>query len=540
MSHRDPPLPPGASCSPGAVCVWGLFLVNFAGLLECKLVRQHANFRYMPVRSSTFHLLPASRLVSAVRPFFAALVLCLLLAGPAPAQTVPDAPAPEEAPNVILMIPDGFGPASVTMARDYLRWRDGQKELPYDSLQVGSIRTYASDSYITDSAAGGTALATGTKTYNGAVAVDTSRQAVATLLEGAERRGMSTGLVVTSRLTHATPAVFSSHVPDRGQENRIARQQLNKDIEVMLGGGRRHFLPQSAEGSAREDDLDLLQAAQDRGYEVVQTASELSRAGEGKTQENRLLGLFSPGHMAYEIDRDHTQQPSLAAMTETAIDRLSGNGEGYFLMVEGSRIDHAGHGNDAASHLRDILAFNRAAKSALEAAQEDDNTLVVIVSDHETGGLTLGRNRDGEGIYSWRPETLAAVEASSGAIADSIRSVRSTGASEAAKRTRIAGTLTRLTGVQDVPTEIVSNLMTVEGPYAVGQAVSPLVNRQALVGWTSHAHTAVDVNLYAYGPGANAFVGHHDNTTIAQKLANLMDVDLESLTGTLRAGRDAR
>lgn len=323
----------------------------------------------MPVRSSTFHLLPASRLVSAVRPFFAALVLCLLLAGPAPAQTVPDAPAPEEAPNVILMIPDGFGPASVTMARDYLRWRDGQKELPYDSLQVGSIRTYASDSYITDSAAGGTALATGTKTYNGAVAVDTSRQAVATLLEGAERRGMSTGLVVTSRLTHATPAVFSSHVPDRGQENRIARQQLNKDIEVMLGGGRRHFLPQSAEGSAREDDLDLLQAAQDRGYEVVQTASELSRAGEGQTQENRLLGLFSPGHMAYEIDRDHTQQPSLAAMTETAIDRLSGNGEGYFLMVEGSRIDHAGHGNDAASHLRDILAFNRAAKSALEAAQ---------------------------------------------------------------------------------------------------------------------------------------------------------------------------
>lgn len=540
MPHRDPPLPPEASCPPGAVCVWDLFLVNFAGLPECKLVRQHANFRYMPVRSSTFHLLPASRLVSAVRPFFAALVLCLLLAGPAPAQTVPDAPAPEEAPNVILMIPDGFGPASVTMARDYLRWRDGQKELPYDSLQVGSIRTYASDSYITDSAAGGTALATGTKTYNGAVAVDTSRQAVATLLEGAERRGMSTGLVVTSRLTHATPAVFSSHVPDRGQENRIARQQLNKDIEVMLGGGRRHFLPQSAEGSAREDDLDLLQAAQDRGYEVVQTASELSRAGEGQTQENRLLGLFSPGHMAYEIDRDHTQQPSLAAMTETAIDRLSGNGEGYFLMVEGSRIDHAGHGNDAASHLRDILAFNRAAKSALEAAQEDDNTLVVIVSDHETGGLTLGRNRDGEGIYSWRPETLAAVEASSGAIADSIRSVRSTGASEAAKRTRIAGTLTRLTGVQDVPTEIVSNLMTVEGPYAVGQAVSPLVNRQALVGWTSHAHTAVDVNLYAYGPGANAFVGHHDNTTIAQKLANLMDVDLESLTGTLRAGRDAR
>ncbi|WP_263788082.1 alkaline phosphatase [Salinibacter grassmerensis] len=471
---------------------------------------------------------------------FTVLGLCLLLVRPAPAQTAPDAPAPEEAPNVILMIPDGFGPASVTMARDYLRWRRGQEELPYDSLQVGSIRTYASDSYITDSAAGGTALATGTKTYNGAVAVDTSQQAVATLLEGAERRGMSTGLVVTSRLTHATPAVFSAHVPDRDQENRIARQQLRKDIEVMLGGGRRHFLPQSAEESDREDGLDLLQVAQDRGYEVVQTASELNQAEENQAEEESLLGLFSPGHMAYEIDRGHTRQPSLAAMTETAIDRLSSSQDGYFLMVEGSRIDHAGHGNDAASHLRDIQAFNQATRSALEAAREDDNTLVVIVSDHETGGLTLGRNRNGEGIYSWSPEKLAGVEASSGAIADSVRSIRSAGASSSVKRKRIKGTLTRLTGIQDVPTEIVSNLMEVEGPYAVGNAVSPLVNRHALVGWTSHAHTAVDVNLYAYGPGANAFVGHHDNTAIARKLANLMNVDLEALTGTLRAGRETQ
>ena len=433
------------------------------------------------------------------------------------------------------MIPDGFGPASVTMTRDYLRWRDGQEELLYDSLQVGSIRTYASDSYITDSAAGGTALATGEKTYNGAISVDTSKRAVATLLEGAERRGMSTGLVVTSRLTHATPAVFSAHVPDRSQENRIARQQLSKGIDVMLGGGRRHFLHRSAEGSAREDSLDLLQVARDRGYEVAETAGELDQAEEG-----RLLGLFSPGHMAYEIDRSSTRQPSLAAMTETAIDRLSGSQDGYFLMVEGSRIDHAGHGNDAASHLRDILAFNKAVQSALQSARRDGNTLVVIVSDHETGGLTLGRNRGGDGIYSWNPEKLAGAEASSSAIADSVRSIRSTGASPAAKRERITGVLTRLTGIQDVSDEIVSNLMEVEGPYAVGKAVSPLVNRNALVGWTSHAHTAVDVNLYAYGPGANLFIGHHDNTAIAQKIARLMNVDLEAMTSDLRGRQRAR
>ena len=461
-----------------------------------------------------------------------AAALCavlLLIAGPATAQTAPEAPVPEEAPNVIFMIPDGFGPASITMARDYLRWRDGTAELPYDSLHVGSSRTYASDSRITDSAAGGTALATGHKTYNGAISVDTSKRAVATLLEGAERNGMATGLVATSRLTHATPAVFSAHVPDRGQENRIARQQLNQDIEVMLGGGLRHFLPQSAEGSAREDSRNLLETAQDRGYQVVQTDDELAQAGDG-----RLLGLFSDSHMAYEIDRAETQQPSLATMTGAAIDRLSNNENGYFLMVEGSRIDHAGHGNDAAAHLHDILAFNKAVSTALDAARADENTLVVVVSDHETGGLTLGRNIDGEGIYSWHPNRLSGVQASSSVIADSIRTLRSMEMDTETKRQRIAQTLTHFTGIEDVSADIVTNLLEAEGPYAVSNTVSPLVNRHALVGWTSHAHTAVDVNLYAYGPGANAFIGNHNNTTVATTIASILNVNLDALTQELR------
>ncbi len=467
--------------------------------------------------------------------FAVCLALLLAVALPSRAQVAPETLGQGETPtNVILMIPDGYGPASVTMARDYLRWRDGTTELAYDSLHIGSIRTFSSSSRITDSAAGGTALATGEKTYNGAISVDTSKQAVATLLEGAEREGMATGLVVTSRITHATPAVFSAHVADRGQENRIARQQLNQDMEVLLGGGRRHFVPQSVDGSARDDRRNLLRTARDRGYTIAETADELAQAGDGP-----LLGLFSDSHMAYELNRDDTQQPSLATMTEAAIDRLSTEEGGYFLMVEGSRIDHAGHGNDAAAHLHDILAFNEAVKTALNTAKADENTLVLVVSDHETGGLSLGRNRDGEGIYSWHPDVLSNVTASSGVIADSIRTIRSSDAAEDEKERRIVGALSHFTGISDVEDDAVEKLMSADGSFALSRTVAAIVNRKALVGWTSHAHTAVDVGVYGYGPGAYQFIGNQDNTEIALTLSDLLDADLRPLTKEMRSERAA-
>ena len=467
--------------------------------------------------------------------FAVCLALLLAVALPSRAQVAPETLGQGETPtNVILMIPDGYGPASVTMARDYLRWRDGTTELAYDSLHIGSIRTFSSSSRITDSAAGGTALATGEKTYNGAISVDTSKQAVATLLEGAEREGMATGLVVTSRITHATPAVFSAHVADRGQENRIARQQLNQDMEVLLGGGRRHFVPQSVDGSARDDRRNLLRTARDRGYTIAETADELAQAGDGP-----LLGLFSDSHMAYELNRDDTQQPSLATMTEAAIDRLSTEEDGYFLMVEGSRIDHAGHGNDAAAHLHDILAFNEAVKTALNTAKADENTLVLVVSDHETGGLSLGRNRDGEGIYSWHPDVLSNVTASSGVIADSIRTIRSSDAGEDEKERRIVGALSHFTGISDVEDDAVEKLMSADGSFTLSRTVAAIVNRKALVGWTSHAHTAVDVGVYGYGPGAYQFIGNQDNTEIALTLSDLLDADLRPLTKEMRSERAA-
>jgi alkaline phosphatase len=450
------------------------------------------------------------------------LILCLLAAPSALAQpTGGSTDTPAQAPqNVIMLIPDGFGPASATFARDYLRATSGRFELAFDSLHVGSTRTASSDSRITDSAAAGTALATGHKTYNGAIAVDSTGQPVATLLEAAEARGMATGLVVTSRITHATPAVFSAHVRDRADEDRIAAQQLTAGMEVILGGGLRHFLP-SASGGQRTDGRNLVEEAAQQGYHIVQSDSALEQA----PKDGALLGLFADSHMAYEIDRAQTSQPSLAMMTRHALDRLAGNEDGFFLMIEGSRIDHAGHSNDAAAHLHDILAFEEAVAPALEYARSDGETLVLVLSDHETGGLSVGRNRDGEGIYQWHPKPLAEVKASQGAM------VRRIMAGDDPKRV-----LATLAGIDSLTAEETQRLRAATGDSrALHATLSDIVGRRSLVGWTSLAHTAVDVSTYAYGPGWEAFIGSHENTYIADALARLLDADLSELTHRLEA-----
>ena len=450
----------------------------------------------------------------------AGIAALLLFALPATAQPQP---APDRPKNVILIIPDGYGPASATMARDYLRYRDGITSLALDSVLVGSVRTFAADSRITDSAAGATAYAANTKTYNGAIAVDTDEQPVATLLEAAERRGMATGIVATSRITHATPAAFSSHVVDRGMENEIAAQQVTKDIEVILGGGRRHFLP-AAEGGDRDDGRNLIAEARSDGYQYVADRDQLNRISAAP-----VLGLFSSSHMDYEIDRNPAEQPSFAEMTAKAIELLQNDEDGYFLMVEASRIDHAGHNNDAAAHLHDILAYNEATQVALDAAHADGNTLVVSVSDHESGGMSLGR----DGVYAWDPAVLSRVQASHGAILD-----------EARTQTTVEGDTVRLirpsvireqTGIDELTADEIAALRTqVDDPGALNFTLAEVVSRRARVGWTTGGHTAIDVNLYAYGPGADRFAGNHDNTFVGATLADLLGFNLSSLTSTIQ------
>lgn len=296
--------------------------------------------------------------------------------------------------NVILMVSDGFGPASETLSRSYLqhlissndpivqqggRWaslvpssKDAPKDyrltLPLDALLIGSSRTRSSDSLVTDSAAGATAFSCAMKSYNGAIGVDPSekRNPCGTVLEAARHQGYKTGLAVTSRITHATPAAFFAHVPDRDMESTIAEQlvsthPLGQQVDLAFGGGLCFFLPNTTTGSCRVDGLDLIAAAKDKKnskpkYSVItdrksfdQLPSDASALG--------TIGLFGNDHLEYEVDRlgmgntESERQPSLAMMADKAINILRSavkkqNAHGFFLMIEGSRIDMAQHSND--------------------------------------------------------------------------------------------------------------------------------------------------------------------------------------------------
>ncbi len=283
-----------------------------------------------------------------------------------------DATAPE---NIILMIGDGMGPAQVTAAKIHAG------ELNMERLTSGGLQwTFAEGALVTDSAASGTALATGHKTHNGAVSVTSDGRPVTTVLEHAESRGMATGLVATCSITHATPAVFAAHVVDRSMDNEIARQMAESDIEVLFGGGRAYFTPRSTPGGLRDDGRDLLAELGGRSA-IVTSAEEFRELGE----VDSAVGLFARQHPG----RADAREPSLVELTSKAIEILSRDADGFFLMVEGSQIDWAGHENDADYLVDEMMDFDAAVGAALDFAEQDGRTLVLVTADHECGGLAV-------------------------------------------------------------------------------------------------------------------------------------------------------
>jgi alkaline phosphatase len=249
---------------------------------------------------------------------------------------------------------------------------------------VGLVDVRSASSDITDSAASATSYACGVVTYNGAIGVDPDSVAVSTVLEMAAARGMATGLVATSSITHATPAAFAAHVPSRAMQQEIARQMVERRPTVVLGGGRKYFDP-----AARRDSLDLLRTIRDH-YTYVQDAGEL---GALRTDTvSALFGLFAHEHMPSAADRT----PTLQQMTEAALSIMGPDPDGFFLMVEASQPDWRGHDNAPLEAVTaEMLDLDRAVASALRFRERFPETLVVITADHETGGLALQHDESG-------------------------------------------------------------------------------------------------------------------------------------------------
>ena len=317
-----------------------------------------------------------------------------------------------QARNVILFIADGMDIGTITAARIL----DGQNrgmtgEENYLSFErwghSALIKTYNENAQVPDSAGTATALHTGVKSHIGAISVY-PRQTLdscgpdavvpATTLERAMDRGMAAGVLSTARLTHATPATAYAHVPDRGWESDsalpaeavaagcrdIAAQLIatwdsaRGPVDLAIGGGLGAFVTSDA-GGQRQDGRDLTAEWSQRGGSFVANASEF-RALDVNGEEP-VLGLFTRSHLSYEHDRDDAQEPSLAEMTEFAIERLSNDPDGYYLMVEAGRVDHAHHGTNAHRALTDALAFVRAVEAA-ERLTDPDETLIIVTADH--------------------------------------------------------------------------------------------------------------------------------------------------------------
>ncbi len=278
--------------------------------------------------------------------------------------------------NVILLIGDGMGLSQVSYAII-----ESNERLNFERFKkMGFSKTAASNHKITDSAAGATALSTGKKSYNGAIAVDDNKQALPTILELAEKKGIATGMIATSAITHATPASFIAHRESREMYEEIALDFLNTDIDLFIGGGYDHF-------AKRKDNKDLIQALKDREYEVVSDVNGLYSFNSTK----KLAALVAPKHLAAAKDG---RGNFLEVATELSLNILSKDTDGFFLMIEGSQIDWGGHANDAEYIRTEVLDFDRAIKKALDFAEKDGNTLVIVTADHETGGFALSGNEE--------------------------------------------------------------------------------------------------------------------------------------------------
>ena len=272
--------------------------------------------------------------------------------------------------NIILLIGDGMGTAQVYAGYTAKKGIMNITGMPVSGFSV----TYSASDYITDSGAGGTALSTGHKTKNYSIGVDTSGKPLETILEMAEKRGLSTGLISTSSITHATPASFIAHTSDRSKYADIAFDFLHTDIDVFIGGGYNNF-------ALRADKLNLTDSLKARGYFVTRNLKDVD-----VKSTNRLAALLAPDHMPSMSKGRGSMLPDA---TDMALQILSRNETGFFIMIEGSQIDWGGHDNNASYIVDEMVDFDNAVGKALKFAEKNGETLVIVTADHETGGFGI-------------------------------------------------------------------------------------------------------------------------------------------------------
>ncbi|PHS20525.1 MAG: alkaline phosphatase [Kangiella sp.] len=435
--------------------------------------------------------------------------------------------------NIILMIGDGMGPSYITAYRQFMDDPETPQieQTEFDKILTGSVATdplNKNDEYgrITDSAASATAYATGHKVLSRSLSITSEGKKLKTVLEQAKSNGLSTGLIVTSLLTDATPAAFIAHHPSRYEYSKISDYYLDNHDEqgqlmfdVILGGGREYFV---------REDRNLMVELTKKGFTTIKDKTDLLT-----NQDSKIVGLFAQRQLNKFWDRDE-KTPSLAEMTVSAIKVLSQNKKGFFLMVEASQIDWAGHRNNIVGVMSEMQDFELALIEALKFANEDGETQIILTADHETGGLSLGTRYDDKNKYHWKSkviklfnktpeEIVKRAQYSNDLLAEFKR------ASNLILSKEQEESLRSFKFVKEIENKIISKISAREKRKNSNkqrnqaiELITDIVNRHTNTGWTTKSHTAVDVNLYAFGPKSNELRGHFDNTKIGQFIFELL------------------
>jgi len=446
----------------------------------------------------------------------------------------------KEIKNVILLIPDGTSLPVVSAARWYQRYNHPElTKLHLDPYICGTILTYSSNAPIGDSAPTTSCYMTGYPSrasyvamyppadpQNDIIPMDPERayQPMMTVLEAARiTQNKATGLVFTCEFPHATPADCASHTYNRSRYNWIAPQMVHNKLDVVIGGGV---------SILTANDRQFLQ---NEGYGIFLNDID----GFRKYPGDRMWALFGETSMSYDIDRDAEKEPSLAEMTQSAIDKLSKNKNGFFLMVEGSEVDWAAHANDAASMITEMLAFDKACGVALDFAKKDGNTVVVIVPDHGNSGFSIGSNKCPNYTELTKDELFGAISKFKAGANKLIATLRETDPSE------LRNVFDRLTGIELSDSDYtrilqcsdykLSTLSTEERDKNafLAKVVVGIVDKNTCFGFTTTGHTGEEVFLAIYDPTPNRLTGHHTNIELNHYLRQSMGLDqsLESLTG---------
>jgi len=460
-----------------------------------------------------------------MRALTACLTLSILSSGIFTAQAAATTIAIEDEHlprNIIYLIGDGMGPAYTSAYRYYADNPDTRvvETTIFDDLLTGMASTYPDDdTYVTDSAAAATALATSTKSYNGAISVDHQHHELPTLLEIAKHKGKTTAVVVTSQINHATPASFLAHNESRGNYDAIANSYLTNLIkgkpvaDLMLGGGTKYFI---------RKQRDLTSEFEALGYQYIDRLEQLD-----SIETLPALGLFAPSGLPAALNSEDPLR--LTTMTDSALKLLSSQSKPFVMMIEGSQIDWCGHSNDIVCAMTEMHDFANTLERVKRYIDNHPDTLLVATADHSTGGLTLGKN----GVYQWKGKQLQMITMLPEAIADKLIATPEILEKPDSFNTfwsNHIGIAQPLEAQDKLRQQILAKLQHDKStPQKTKDKVETLIksaiDNLTHTGWTTSGHDGIDVPIFAYGRGSHYFAGHMDNTEIAANLIEMINTE---------------